>query len=296
LRGAAAASVSLARLLEEGREVSDEVCHRLEAIVQSIRSGWFSNVSVTPINGDIGPNRRVAWIETDLDEVKRIKNALGGTVNDVVIAVIAGALRRFFTEDRAVTIDGGDIRAMVPVSLRDERSRGQLVGNQITMWLIDLPVAEPDPAARLESIVASTTRSKEGDEALGAAMLTQTVSWTPGTLLAVAARVAASTLRPFNLTITNVPGPQIPLYLLGAPMVANYPMVPLWASHGVGFALFSYAGKIDWGLASDFDLVPDVDRLAEQIRAELDALLALADAAVPTDPASDAVPPLGAEE
>jgi WS/DGAT/MGAT family acyltransferase len=278
LQGFAAASVSLARFLEEGREVSDEVCHRLEAIVQSIRSGWFSNVSSTPINGDIGPNRRVAWISTDLDEVKRIKNSLGGTVNDVVIAVIAGALRRFFTEDRGITVDGGDIRAMVPVSLRGDRGTGEL-GNQITMWLIDLPVAEPDPASRLKSVIASTTRSKEGDEALGAATLTQTMSWTPGTLLSVAARLAASTMRPFNLTITNVPGPQIPLYLLGAPMVANYPMVPLWASHGVGFALFSYAGKIDWGLASDFDLVPDVDRLAGQIRAELDALLAAADEA-----------------
>jgi WS/DGAT/MGAT family acyltransferase len=247
-------------------------------MTSSIRSGWLSNVTATPINGDIGPNRRLAWIDSELEPIKRIKNALGGTVNDVVIAIVTGALRSFFLEERDFDPGEAEIRAMVPVSVRSTEQRGEL-GNQVTMWLVALPVGEADPGARLQAVIDTTNHLKETEQALGAATLTQTMAWTPGTLLSMGARLASSTLRPFNLTITNVPGPQLPLYMLGSRMVANYPMVPLWASHGVGVALFSYDGKLHWGLNSDFDLVPDIDRLAEHVTAELDALLAAADAA-----------------
>ncbi len=265
------ASRSVGRFLEESRETSEEIRHRVNAMTQSIRSGWFSNVTPTPLNGDIGPNRRLAWIDSDLDGIKLIKNELGGTVNDVVIAITAGALRRFLCEYRDFDVANAEVRAMVPVSVRTDEQRGEL-GNQVTMWLIELPIAEEDAVKRLEAVIAATTYSKETEQALGAATLTQGISWTPGTLLSVAARMAASALRPFNLTITNVPGPQIPLYLLGARMVANYPMVPLWASHGVGFALFSYDGTLHWGLAADFDLIPDVAELGEHVEAEVAAL------------------------
>jgi WS/DGAT/MGAT family acyltransferase len=277
-RSALEASRSLARLADESREVTDEVLHRWNAMTHSIRSGWLSNVTPTPINGEIGPNRRLAWVDSELRVVKRIKDAFGGTVNDVVISTVAGALRRFLTEDRDFDVATADVRAMIPVSIRTDDRAGEL-GNQLTMWLVRLPLAEPDPVARLEAVIASTTHLKETDQALGASMLTQSMAWTPGTLLSAAARVAASTLRPFNLTITNVPGPQIPLYMLGARMLANYPMVPLWASHGVGVALFSYHGRITWGLAADFDLVPDVAAIAGHISAELDALADAAGAA-----------------
>jgi WS/DGAT/MGAT family acyltransferase len=280
MRGALVACRSVARFLEESRELSDEVRHRLDAMTHSLRSGWFSNVTATPINGEIGPNRRLAWAETELDPIKRVKDVLGGTVNDVIIAVVAGALRRFLVEDRAFAPDGAEIRAMVPVSTSRDRQLGEL-GNQITMWLVGLPLDEPDPLRRLAAVVDSTTYLKETDQALGAAALADSMAWTPGTLLSVAARVAASTLRPFNLTITNVPGPQVPLYMLGAKMLANYPMVPLWASHGVGFALFSYDGRVGWGIAADADLVPDVGRLAGYVASELDVLRAAADRAVP---------------
>jgi len=257
--------------------VSEELRHRLQAMGQSIRSGWFRNVTPTPINGDIGPNRRLAWLETDLEPIKRVKDVLGGTVNDVVIATVAGALRRFLLEDRGFDPVATEVRAMVPVSLRERSDRGEL-GNRLTMWLVDLPLEEPDPVTRLATVVERTTHLKETDQALGAATLAQSMAWTPGTLLSAAARVAASTLRPFNLTITNVPGPQIPLYLLGARMLANYPMVPLWASHGLGFALFSYDGRLAWGLAADFDLVPDVDLVAGRVAEEVSALVVAADA------------------
>jgi len=278
-QGVVDASRSVARFMEGSREVGEEVRHRLHAMRQSVRSGWFRNVTPTPINGNVGPNRRLAWLETELGPIKRVKDALGGTVNDVVIATVAGALRRFLIEDRGFDPAGTEVRAMVPVSLREGSERGEL-GNRLTMWLVDLPLEEPDAAARLAAVVERTTHLKETDQALGAATLTQSMAWTPGTLLSAAARVAASTLRPFNLTITNVPGPQVPLYLLGARMLANFPMVPLWASHGLGFALFSYDGRLSWGLAADFDLVPDVDAVAGRVAEEVVALVAAADAAL----------------
>ncbi len=276
--GLLCATRGVVRFVEESREIGEELRHRLEAMTNSIRSGWLSNVSPTPINGTIGPNRHLAWIDADLEAVKRIKDTLGGTVNDVLIAVVAGALRRFFTEDRGFDPAEAEVRAMVPVSVRSEARRGEL-GNQITMWLVGLPLAEADPAARLGAVISATDRLKETDQALGAATLARSVAWTPGTLLSLGARVAASTLRPFNLTITNVPGPQLPLFMLGARMVASYPMVPLWASHGVGFAIFSYDGRLQWGIASDVDLVPDVELLASRVRDELDALVAAAESA-----------------
>ncbi|HSG79994.1 MAG TPA: wax ester/triacylglycerol synthase family O-acyltransferase [Acidimicrobiia bacterium] len=269
------ATRSVAHFVESSKDVAEEVRYRINAMLHSMRSGWLSNASLTPINQTIGPNRRIDFLETDLDRVKAVKNALGGTVNDVVIAVVAGAVRSFLGEDRGVDVDELDFRVMVPVSTRDEDQSDEL-GNQVTMWLIDLPVAEPDPVKRLAAVRQSTAHLKETHQALGAAMLTQSASWTPGTLLSVAARVASVTIRPFNMTVTNVPGPQIPLYLMGARMVANYPMVPLWVNHGIGVALFSYDGKMHWGVNSDWDLVPDLHRFTERLTGALEELEAAA--------------------
>jgi WS/DGAT/MGAT family acyltransferase len=256
---------------EESRDLSTDLQHRLRAMAASAGSGWFQNASPTPINRRIGPNRRVAWWDTDLDRLKDIKNALGGTVNDAVIAIVAGAMRRYLADDQGVDVEGLDFRAMVPVSLRGADEAGEL-GNRITMWLVDLPLGEKSPAARMRAVAAETLHLKQTDQALGAAMLTRGASWTPSTMLSLAARVAASAARPFNLTVTNVPGPQLPLYLLGSRMLANYPVVPLWVNHGLSLALFSYDGRVAWCLFSDWDLVPDVDAVAgrfEEALAEL---------------------------
>jgi WS/DGAT/MGAT family acyltransferase len=258
------------RFVEETRELKEDLRHRVLAMRQSARSGWFTRASATPLNAKIGPNRRIAFLETPLEQVKAIKNEYGGTVNDVVIAAVTGAVRSFLREERQVDVDGIDFRAMVPVSTRGNDAPG--LGNRVTMWLLDLPIAEPDPVRRLRAVGAMTVDRKKADHALGASLLTQGASFTPSTVLSVAARVAAATARPFNMTITNVPGPQVPLYLLSARLTRIHPMVPLWVNHGLGVALFSYDGKLDWGVAADWDLVPDLDRFMDRIVEALDEL------------------------
>ncbi len=262
---------SLRRFREETKELGEELRHRLMAMTHSARSGWFVNASPTPFNAKIGPNRRIAHLVTDLSEVKRIKDALGCTVNDVVIAAVSGAVRSFLAEDRDFPVADVDFRAMVPVSIRGDAPAADL-GNQVTMWLLDLPIAEPDPVARLKSVATSTEHLKETDQALGAAMLTQSASFTPSTVLTLAARVVAATARPFNMTITNVPGPQIPLYMLQSRLMRIYPMVPLWVNHGLGVALFSYDGMLNWGFAADWDAVPDLDVFVSRVEEAFDDL------------------------
>lgn len=267
------AAKSIRRARADSKQIGELIRHRVRAMSASARSGWFVNASETPLNRKIGPNRRLAHLTTDLDRVKGVKNGLGGTVNDVVIAAVAGAVRSFLIEERRFDVDGVDFRAMVPVSIRDETGIAEL-GNHITMWLIELPIGEPDPVERYRAVVASTANLKETDQALGAALLTQSASFTPSTVLGVAARVAAATARPFNLTVTNVPGPQVPLYLLESRLSRIFPMVPLWVNHGVGVALFSYDGMLNWGFAADWDLLPDVEVFVGRVAEAIDELAA----------------------
>ena len=140
------------------------------------------------------------------------------------------------------------------------------------MWLLDLPLDEPDSVERYRKVLERTDHLKDTDQATGAALLTQTASFTPSNLLAVAARVAAATARPFNMTVTNVPGPQVPLFLLDGRLRRIFPMVPLWVNHGIGVALFSYDGFLDWGIVADWDTVPDIDAFTRHLRAALDEL------------------------
>ena len=255
---------SLGTFLADGRQTLDYVAGRTIATVNSLRSGWLSATDQTPLNPTIGPNRRFDWTEIPLDDVKAIKNGLGGSVNDAVLAIVAGAVRHFLVAHRDFDVEGIEFRVMNPVSTRRMDQRGAL-GNQVAMWLIDLPVDEPDPVARLHKIKSDTSRHRETNQALGAATLVEISRGTPMTLLSLASRVAANRMLPFNMTVTNVPGPQFPMYLLEARMVANYPMVPLWAQHGVGAALFSYDGRLLWGIHSDYDTLPDIDAFIDSI-------------------------------
>ena len=224
----------------------------------------FHQTSETPFNRPIGPHRRVEWLAMDLDAVKEVKNRLGGTLNDVVLATVAGALRRFL-ERRRVSVETLEIRANVPVSLRSAEERGTL-GNRIALWMTELPVAERDPLRRLSAVRATTARLKESKQAMGAEMLAAVSEWTSSTLLALAVQISTRS-RPFNLVVTNVPGPQIPLYLLGARLRECYPMVNLLANQGLGVALFSYAGRLCWGFMADWDLVPDLHEFGRAIEA-----------------------------
>jgi WS/DGAT/MGAT family acyltransferase len=250
----------------------------LQAVGASLSAGWLIPTGKTPINGDVGPGRRFSWVDIPLSDVKLVKNRLGGTVNDVFLATVAGAVRMFLLDQRDMDladVNVIDFRAMAPVSVRSADQSGTL-GNQVAMWLAPLPVGEPDPATRLARVRAETERLKETNQALGAATLVRVSTGAPATLVALGARLAANA-RPFNMTVTNVPGPQFPLYLLDARMEVSYPLVPLWESHGVGIAMFSYNGGVAWGINGDFVLMPDIDVFGESILASFAELLEAAE-------------------
>jgi WS/DGAT/MGAT family acyltransferase len=256
---------SLSETVREGVALTDRTMDKTAAALNSLRSGWLTTADRTPLNPDIGPNRRFDWTETPLDEVKKIKNALGGSVNDVVLAITAGAVRRFLVDERDFDLTDVEFRVMNPVSTRSSDHRGAL-GNQVAMWLLDLPIQEPDPRRRLELVKEATSNLKKTNQALGAATLVEISSGTPITLLSLANRVVGSRIRPFNMTVTNIPGPQFPMYLLESEMIVNYPMVPLWTQHGLGIALFSYNRRMLWGIQADYDTLPDSDRFLAAIQ------------------------------
>ncbi|MGH8872793.1 MAG: WS/DGAT/MGAT family O-acyltransferase [Acidimicrobiia bacterium] len=255
----------LSETVRDGVALTDRALDKSAAALSSLRSGWLTTADRTPLNPDIGPNRRFDWTETPLEEIKEIKNRLGGSVNDVVLAITAGAVRRFLVDERGYDVTDVEFRVMNPVSTRSA-DRQNVLGNQVAMWLLDLPIQEPDPVRRLEMVKEETRNLKKTNQTLGAATLVELSSGTPITLLSLANRVVGSRMRPFNMTVTNIPGPQFPMYLLESEMIANYPMVPLWAQHGLGIALFSYNGRLLWGIHADYDALPDSDRFLAAIQ------------------------------
>jgi diacylglycerol O-acyltransferase / wax synthase len=212
-------------------------------------------VSKTPLNIEVGPHRRFDWADMRVADLKAVKNVLGGTLNDVVLATVSGALRNFFRQ-RGLSPNELEIRAMVPVSVRTNDQRGHL-GNRVTQLTASLPVSLADPVERLQAVSETTAGLKESRQALGGEVLTAISDWTVPNLLVQAVRLAARR-RPYNLIVTNVPGPQIPLYLLGALMRTSYPVVPLFENLGLVVGLFSYNGGLYWGLNADWEQFPDL--------------------------------------
>lgn len=212
-----------------------------------------------PFNERIGPNRRFSMAEVPVSDAKAVKNTLGGTVNDVVLAAVAGSLRKLL-EHRGEK-PKGTLRAMVPVSTRDESKRMAL-GNQVSMFFADLPVGIADPAKRLKKITALTKELKSSHQAIAATRLINTARWTPPTLHGLAARLVARQ-RFANLIVSNVPGPQVPLYLQGAQLVVAYPVMPLGPTLGLSVAVTSLSGTMGFGFTGDWDAVPDIDALPE---------------------------------
>jgi WS/DGAT/MGAT family acyltransferase len=225
--------------------------------------------SPTPLNGDIGPHRRFDWLRYDLADVKDVKNRLGGTVNDVVLANVSGALRHFLAR-RGESVADLDFRAMVPVNLRTRGERGGF-GNRVSTLAAPLPLDEPDPRVRLERIVETTRELKESRQAKGVELIEEVSEWGLTGLFTQLARLAALS-RPFNVVVTNVPGPQFEVYLLGSPMRAAYPLVPLYRYQALGIALFSYDGGLFWGLNADWDTLPDLHDLVDSLRIDFEAL------------------------
>jgi diacylglycerol O-acyltransferase / wax synthase len=226
------------------------------------------------LNRPIGPHRRFEMFDLPLPEIRKIRRGLRGTLNDVILAVVAGALRRWL-EAKGESL-GPDLRALVPVSMRGAHDRNTF-GNQVSAVFCPLPVAEANPVERLRKVREAMKGIKEGGQAVAAAALASLSDFAPPTLLAQAARLQAVT-RFFNLVITNVPGPQFPLYLLGRQLLGCYPQVPLAAQQSIGVALLSYHGNVCVGLLADLD-VRDVAALGDAMRASLDELLAATEAA-----------------
>jgi diacylglycerol O-acyltransferase len=219
-----------------------------------------------PLNVEVGPHRRYAWVRSDLETFKRIKNALGGTVNDVVLTVVAGALRSWL-QKRGVRTEGLELRAQVPVSIRAEDERGRL-GNRIAAMRAPLPVYVADPVRRLGIVREAMDGLKASKQALGAEVISRFNDFAPPTLLAQSARINFST-RLFNLIVTNVPGPQIPLYVLGRELDEFFPVAFLPPHQALAIAIVSYNGEITFGLLADYDSMEDVDEIAEGISAAI---------------------------
>ena len=232
----------------------------------------------SPFNVPIGPHRRYTWVDADLARFKAIKNELGGTLNDVVLAAVTLALGRFLRR-RGEQTEGLVLRAMVPVSVRADAQRGAL-GNQVAAMWAPLPVGNDDPLAVLADISEAMRGLKESGQAVGAQALTSLADFAPPTIMSQAARLQ-SRQRFFNLVVTNVPGPQIPLYLLGRHLQAFYPVVPLAHHQALGIAIMSYDGRLGFGLLGDYDAMPDLEQLAADLET---AIAALSRAAGVTEP------------
>jgi diacylglycerol O-acyltransferase / wax synthase len=227
----------------------------------------------TPLNVPIGPHRRYAVVRQQLADYKEIKDALGGTVNDVVLTVVSGALAEWL-RSRGVRTEGLEMRALVPVSVRTKDQRNAL-GNQLTVMRGPLPVYIDDPVTRLRFVREEMNGLKESKQAVGAATLAAVNSLAPPTILAQASRLNFST-RLFNLLVTNIPGPQLPLYVLGRQLEDLFPLAFLPQDHALAIAIMSYNGGLDYGLLGDWDAMPDIDLVADGIGLALEQLLAAA--------------------
>ena len=227
----------------------------------------------TPMNVPIGEQRRFGVARTDLDDYKRVRKAHGGTVNDVVLATVSGALRAWLLSRGEAVGPSSTMRALVPVSVRTSAERGE-AGNRVSSYLVDLPVGEPDPVVRLSQVSFAMKAHQESGQSVGADALIALGGFAPPTLHSLGARTASrSTRRLFNLVVTNVPGPQFPLYAGGAQMLELFPVVPLARSQGLSIGVTSYNGGVYYGLNADRDALPDVDVIGALLEESLTELV-----------------------
>jgi len=249
---------ALVRLARDEDEARLHLRERLQA-TGSLLSEGSGGATMLPFNRPVGPYRRLDWTTLPMERVRAVRRAAGGTVNDVVLATAAGAFGRFLSRERGIDLEGVHFRVLAPVSVRAPEERARL-GNRVAAWTLELPIAEPDPLARLEQVRKKTQELKTTKQALGAETLTEMTEWTGSALLSLGSRFA-TLATPFNSVVTNVPGPRQPLYLLESPLVEIHPHVPLMGLLGLGIALLSYDGTLSWGFSADWDLVPDLHQM-----------------------------------
>ncbi|WP_395693007.1 wax ester/triacylglycerol synthase family O-acyltransferase [Nocardioides sp.] len=229
--------------------------------------------SGSPIIGPLSQQRRVVAVRTDLADHRKVRDAHGGTVNDVVLATVTGALRAWLLT-RSDTMRGiREVRAVVPISVIDDEMEATSLGSQIAAHFVDLPVGEASPVVRLHQVSYSFQADKESGRAVAASRLTSISGFAPATFHAIGSRVAARERRGYELNVTNVPGPQAPLYAAGARMTETYPVPPLLEGHPLAIGVTSYDGHVFYGLTADRDLLPDADLLGPCIQEALDELV-----------------------
>jgi diacylglycerol O-acyltransferase / wax synthase len=278
---AAAAPVKLAeRAMDAVRHPEGAARRVVEAMegVGEVVGAFADPAPDVPLNRPIGPHRRFTWARSELATFKRIKDSLGGTVNDVVLAVVTGALRKWL-HSRGIRTEGLELRALVPVSIRTEDERGE-PGNKLAAMRGPLPVYVEDPARRLRVVSEQMEGLKRSKQALGAEVISRFNDFAPPTLLAQAARINFST-RLFNTIVTNVPGPQMPLYVLGRKLEEVFPVAFLPQNHALAVAIMSYNGRVCFGLLADYDSMEDVETIAAGIDESLLELEQAAAAAAP---------------
>lgn len=273
VEGLARTPLRIARRLESAvRHPNTTLSEAKDAIegVTDVAGALASPAPSVPLNTQIGPHRRFIWHRAQLDDFKEIKRELGGTVNDVVLSVVSGALRSWL-QTRGVDTDELELRALVPISIRTENQHGEL-GNQIAAMRGPLPVSYEDPVQRLRAVCDGMAHVKTSKQAVGAEVISRFNDFAPPTLLAQASRLNFST-RLFNLIVTNIPGPQFPLYLLGRELQDIFPIAFLPENHALAIAIMSYNGGINFGLLADHDSMEDVGGIGIAIGAEIDSLL-----------------------
>ncbi|MGH3744315.1 MAG: WS/DGAT/MGAT family O-acyltransferase [Mycobacteriales bacterium] len=257
----------------DAKALSERALGAAAGLLSAARVG-IRQAPKSPVNAEIGQQRRYGMCATDLDDYKLVRKAHGGTVNDVVLACVAGGLRAWLLTRGEPVTPRTTLRAMVPVSVRPAGAQGD-GGNKVSSYFVDLPVGEPNPVVRLTQVSYAMQGVKDQHQTMGADAIVALSGFAPPTLHALGARLASTlTRRLFNLVVTNVPGPQFPLYAAGARMESVYPVVPLAKGQAVCIGLTSYDGGVFYGLNADRDAMPDVDVLAQCIGEAVEELVA----------------------
>jgi WS/DGAT/MGAT family acyltransferase len=267
--------------VRQADDLREELRVRGRALLRLAGAG--SRADATPLGGRVGPHRRFDWFDVPLDGLKALRRALGCTINDLVLTAVTGAVREYLLY-RAVRPERILFRVSAPVSVRSGAEQGTL-GNRVSSWILPLPIGEADPGRQLQEILRQTRELKESRQALGVEMMMRVAEWTPSILLSLGARSISG---PASTIVTNVPGPQFPLYMQGARLRALYPQAPLLDGMGLAIGLISYDGRIHWGIISDPDLVPDAGAFVGRLGTALRRLAELAGLAPAVEPGRDA--------
>jgi len=260
------------RLWDENEDLGRELAEQARALAQMARFKLLP-ASETPLNGPIGPHRIFDWLELPLEEVRTVRRKQGCSLNDVVLATVTGAVREYLI-GRQLRPERLDFRVSAPVNVRRNGDPDRL-GNRVSSWIVRLPLGEADPLAQLREIHATTSALKQSNQAAGVELVTKLHEFVPFDIQGLSRGTQ-------NLLVTNVPGPQFPLYLLGAKLLSLFAQPPLIDNIGLAISVLSYDGKLGFGFTGDLDRVPD---LADFVRDLADASLRLKNAAGSVSPA-----------